>query len=141
MLINEADSMVRESRIQSSLLPERNKPANQTIFNAGTPERHMESTNSSFIKGADLTTRRIAGETLIVPIRGHVGDLDAIYTLNELGSRIWQLLDKPATVKQIAAIISAEYEVTQAEAERDVAELLDSMTAAGLVRSVAESES
>jgi hypothetical protein len=101
----------------------------------------MESTNSSFIKGDDLTTRRIAGETLIVPVRGHVGDLDAIYTLNELGSRIWQLLDEPATVKQIAAVISAEYEVTQAEAERDVAELLDSMAAAGLVRSVAESES
>jgi len=140
MLINEADSMVRESRIQSSLLPERNKPANQTIVDE-TPEREMESTNSSFIKGADLTTRRIAGETLIVPVRGHVGDLDAIYTLNEIGSRIWQLLDEPATVRQIAAIISAEYEVTQAEAERDVAELLDSMAAAGLVRSMAESES
>lgn len=101
----------------------------------------MESPSKSFIKGIDLTTRRIAGETLIVPIRGHVGDLDAIYTLNEIGTRIWQLLDAPATVEQIAAVISAEYDVTQAEAERDVIELLDSMEAAGLARQVTESES
>jgi hypothetical protein len=93
-----------------------------------------------FIKGTDLTTRRIAGETLIVPVRGSVGDLDAIYTLNEIGSRIWQLMDEQHTVKQIAGAISAEYDVTEAEAERDVLELLASMEAAGLVHAVAESE-
>jgi hypothetical protein len=93
-----------------------------------------------FIKGTDLTTRRIAGETLIVPVRGSVGDLDAIYTLNEIGSRIWQLMDEPRNLKQIAVAISAEYDVTEAEAERDVLELLASMEAAGLVQAVAESE-
>jgi hypothetical protein len=93
-----------------------------------------------FIKGTDLTTRRIAGETLIVPVRGSVGDLDAIYTLNEIGSRVWQLMDEPRTVKEIAVVISAEYDVTEAEAERDVSELLASMEAAGLVQALAESE-
>jgi hypothetical protein len=101
----------------------------------------MEFLSKRFIKGADLTTRRIAGETLIVPVRGHVGDLDAIYTLNEIGSRIWQLIDEPLTARQIAATISAEYDVSEAEAEADVVELLRSMEAAGLVRSVVESES
>jgi hypothetical protein len=101
----------------------------------------MEFPEKSFRKGADLTTRRIAGETLIVPVRGHVGDLDAIYTLNEIGSRIWQLLDESLTAGQIAGRISAEYDVTEAEAEQDVLELLASMEAAGLVRSVQESES
>ena len=40
-----------------------------------------------------FVTRQIAGETLIIPIASQVGDLDAIYTLNEVGSRIWALLE------------------------------------------------
>lgn len=94
----------------------------------------------SFTKGDELTTRRIAGETLIVPVRGHVGDLDAIYTLNEVGSRIWQLIDGSRTVKEIIAEISAEYDVALAEAEQDVRELLGSMKEAGLIRRTGESE-
>ncbi len=101
----------------------------------------MKFLDKNFIKGTDLTTRRIAGETLIVPIRGHVGDLDAIFTLNDVGSRVWQLIDEPLTVAEIAEAISNEYEVTQDEAERDVLELLVSMEAAGLIREVSESES
>jgi hypothetical protein len=94
----------------------------------------------SFTKGEELTTRRIAGETLIVPVRGHVGDLDAIYTLNEVGSRIWHLINGSRTVRQIVGEISAEYDVTPQEAEQDVRELLGSMREAGLIRRVGESE-
>jgi hypothetical protein len=94
----------------------------------------------NFIKGDDLTTRRIAGETLIVPVRGHVGELDSIYTLNEVGSRIWQLIDEPLSAQQVAAVISREYDVSAEEAERDVTALLALMEEAGLIRAVAESE-
>jgi hypothetical protein len=100
----------------------------------------MNLLEQSFTKGDDLTTRRIAGETLIVPVKAHVGDLDAIYTLNEVGSRIWQLIVARQTVKQIIATISAEYDVAETEAERDVFELLGSMKEAGLIRGVGESE-
>jgi hypothetical protein len=101
----------------------------------------MKFLDKNLIRGADLTTRRIAGETLIVPVRGHVGDLDAIFTLNDVGSRVWQLIDEPVTLTEIAQTISDEYEVTQAEAERDVAELLREMAEAGLIRETVESES
>lgn len=71
-----------------------------------------------------------------MPVRGHVGDLDSIYTLNEVGSRIWQLIDERLTVAQIAACVSAEYDVSEAEAERDVNELLVSLEAAGLIHTL-----
>lgn len=77
--------------------------------------------------------RNIAGETLIVPIKNHVGDLSAIYTLNEVGARIWQLLDGQHPVTEIAAAVSLEYDVTADEAAQDVLELCDSMEAAGLI--------
>lgn len=85
-------------------------------------------------------TRVIAGETLVVPIRGRVGNLDSIYTLNEVGSRIWHLIDGPTQVNQIIQAITHEYDVAEDDAAKDVIELLDSMAAAGLIRPVTESE-
>jgi hypothetical protein len=94
----------------------------------------MDALDNSFVKGVDLITRHIAGETLIVPVKGHVSDLDSIYTLNEVGSRIWELIDSHRPVASIIKTIHTEYEVTEQDARRDVLELFDSLQTAGLIR-------
>ncbi|HKR00523.1 MAG TPA: PqqD family protein [Pyrinomonadaceae bacterium] len=94
----------------------------------------MSAADKAFIKGEDLMTRNIAGETLIVPVRNRIGDLDSIYTMNEVGSRIWELIDGQTSVSRIADLISSEYEVTPEAAERDVLEMCDSLREAGLIR-------
>ena len=99
----------------------------------------MNCLERSFSKSSELTTRAIAGETLVVPITGRVGDLDSIYTLNEVGSRIWQLINDQIKVRQIVESVSDEFDVSRAEAERDVIELINSLAEAGLIRAV-ESE-
>lgn len=81
-----------------------------------------------------FVTRQIAGETLIVPIAGGVGDLDAIYTLNEIGSRVWQLIDEPTAIARIVSAICEEYDVAPDQARRDVFEFLTELEQAGLVR-------
>jgi hypothetical protein len=98
----------------------------------------MSLMDKSFIKDDDLMTRNIAGETLIVPVRNRIGDLNSIYTLNEVGARVWQMIDGHARVNQIAEAISAEYDVTMDEAAGDIVELLESMASAGLIRPVEE---
>lgn len=87
-----------------------------------------------------FVTRRIAGETIIVPVSSHVGDLDAIYTLNEVGSRVWALLEAPQSVDEIAAALCDEYDVPQEQLRRDLVELLDELQANGLVRATGERE-
>ena len=77
---------------------------------------------------------------MIVPIRNSVGDLNSIYTLNEVGARVWQLIDGRMSANEIVQTISTEYDVTADDAARDVVELLDSMREAGLVRLVEEGE-
>ena len=80
-----------------------------------------------------LVTRQIAGEILIVPIRHGVGDLSFIYTLNESGTRIWELI---AERRQFAAIVSAicdEFEVPADAAAADLREFVRSLQEAGLV--------
>jgi hypothetical protein len=89
--------------------------------------------NQIFTKGNDLITRNIAGETLIVPVRGRVGDLDSIFTLNEIGVRVWTMLDGKSDVANIVKAITEEYDVTEDTASQDVSELLQSLAEAGLV--------
>jgi Coenzyme PQQ synthesis protein D (PqqD) len=78
-------------------------------------------------------TRQIAGETLIVPVTGHVMDLEAIYVLNPVASRIWELLRSPTTRERIAETIAGEFEVSGQTAADDVAEFVESLRARGLI--------
>ena len=78
-------------------------------------------------------TRIIAGETLIVPIAGGVADLEAIYTLNPVGSRVWQLLERPVAFSHLIAVIVEEFDVSPTEAAHDITEFIESLRAAGLI--------
>jgi hypothetical protein len=68
-----------------------------------------------------------------VPVRNNVGDLDSIYTLNELGTLIWQLIDGKNNVTQIVDGICSAYDVTPEEAEKDALEFLKSLETGGLI--------
>jgi hypothetical protein len=85
-----------------------------------------------------FVTRRIADETIIVPVVGGVGDLDAIFTLNEVGSLVWQLTDTPTTVHAIVEEIARTFDVPSDQAERDVVEFLGKLEEAGLIRPLNE---
>jgi hypothetical protein len=85
-----------------------------------------------------FVTRHIAGETLIVPVTRHVMDLESIYVLNPVGSRIWELLRSPTTADRIAEIVAGEFAVSPQAAADDVVEFLDSLGARGLIHQVAE---
>lgn len=85
--------------------------------------------------------RSIAGETILVPIKGNAADLDSIYTLNQVGTRIWQLIDGRASVAQIADAIHQEFDVGREQALEDVLDFLGSLQAAGLIETLPESKS
>jgi hypothetical protein len=84
----------------------------------------------------DLVTRKVGDEAVIVPIRNRVGDLESVFTLNEVALSIWNLIDGRNTVSEIASRLSAEYEVESDEAAKDVEELLVRLLDAGLVEAV-----
>jgi hypothetical protein len=87
----------------------------------------------SLIRSRDVVSRCVGGETLIVPVRGKVGDLASIYSFNGTGSVIWKCLEKPVTVNEIAAELQREFSVTQEQALRDVARFIGEMFSVGLV--------
>jgi len=83
--------------------------------------------------------RRIGPETIIVPVARRVADLESVYTLNEVGTRIWELLDSPQTATEIAKRLAADYEAPEGELAADVAEFLDVLEASGLARDASDS--
>jgi len=89
-----------------------------------------------YVRSNSVVSRVIAGETLIVPVRGGVGDLASIYSLNEVGSSIWSAIAQPCSEDKIIEHIEAEFTGEHGQVERDVTSFLSEMQSAGLVESV-----
>ncbi len=98
----------------------------------------MNNLERYFSKEKDLVTRCVAGETIIVPVRNNVGNLDSIYTLNGVGSTIWELIDGENSITQIVEAIHNAYEVTPEEAEKDTLDFIKTLEEAGLIHSRVE---
>jgi len=86
-----------------------------------------------FTRSRSVVSRVVAGETLIVPVRGKVGDLASIYSFNGTGSLIWKLLDAPRSLHDLVEAVEHEYEVTREQAQKDVKQFMNDMLSVGLL--------
>ncbi|MFC2071723.1 PqqD family protein [Chloroflexota bacterium] len=84
-------------------------------------------------KDSSMVARKIANEVILVPIRQNVGDLQYIYTLNEVGARIWELLGGEVTVADIVSALCNEYEVDRAQVEADIVDFLVQLESIGAI--------
>jgi hypothetical protein len=87
-----------------------------------------------FVRSQAVVSRRVAGETLVVPVRGKVGDLASIYSFNQTGSLIWQSLESPRGFAELVGIVEQEYAVLHDQARCDVKQFLHDMLLADLVQ-------
>lgn len=78
-------------------------------------------------RNPDLIQREIAGEFVLVPIRHDMADLEAIYTLEGVGARIWEWLDGEQDGYAILARIVNEYDVSEEVARQDLIEFLQQL--------------
>jgi phage major head subunit gpT-like protein len=86
-----------------------------------------------FTRSRSVVSRVVAGETLIVPVRGKVGDLASIYSFNGTGSLIWKLLDTPRGLADLIDAVEREYEIEKQQAQKDVTQFLNDMLSVGLL--------
>lgn len=86
-----------------------------------------------FVQKDEIVSRSIAGETILVPIRGNLADMQNIFTLNEVGAFIWEQLDGKRPLSEIHDSLCECFEVSSEEAERDILEFVDRVNETGLV--------
>jgi len=59
------------------------------------------------------------------------------FGLDDIGARIWALLEQPTTMRAICERLRMQYDVDEETCARDVGELLDHMAREGLLLQVA----
>jgi hypothetical protein len=87
-----------------------------------------------FEKNADIVSRKIAGELFLVPVKGKLGDMQQLYTLNAVAEYIWQELGAQKSLKDILDGIVEEFNVTKKEADSDLQGFISELLEAGLIK-------
>ena len=80
-----------------------------------------------------LVARDLAGEKVIIPVRGKVGDLGCIYTLNGVAGEIWNLLDGTRDIENIVEALSLQYDVDRSMLSTDVRRIVRELEDEGLI--------
>ena len=96
----------------------------------------MQSLNKIVKKDPSIVSRRIADEVILLPIRHKVGEIDCLYALNEVGARIWELIDGHRSLKELRNSVVEEFEVGETEAQEDLAVLIEQLKEIGAIQEV-----
>ena len=84
----------------------------------------MTEAEQTYKRNENFVFRQIDNETILVPIKDNVGDMNCIYNLNELGAFIWQNIKCKNSVSDIKKMIISEFEVTETQAAADLDEFV-----------------
>ncbi|RMF93791.1 MAG: PqqD family protein [Candidatus Schekmanbacteria bacterium] len=84
----------------------------------------MDFFERCYAKETSIVARKIADEIILVPVRKNVGDLESIYTLNEVGAKIWELIDGKRKIKDIRDAILEEFDATEEQVNEDLREFI-----------------
>lgn len=80
-----------------------------------------------------VVQRDIAGETLLIPVRGQLAALADIFALNPVGVYIWQQIDGQRDLGAILHALIGEFSVEPAEAHADLLGYIQELRSAGLI--------
>ena len=89
-----------------------------------------------FKKDDCVRRREVAGETILVPIRGKLAEMQRIFALEPVAACIWRGLDGEKTLQQVLGTVLEEFDVGREAAGRDVQEFVAELVEAGLVEEV-----
>lgn len=86
------------------------------------------SLNSQIVIAKNVVSCDLQGETAILNMENGV-----YYGLDEVGTRIWNLIQKPIKVENILKELLMTYDVDREECQRDLYDLLNEMDENGLL--------
>ncbi|MBT5873731.1 MAG: lasso peptide biosynthesis PqqD family chaperone [Candidatus Latescibacteria bacterium] len=84
----------------------------------------------TMIKASDeIVSSKLDDQVVMMSI-----DKGAYFGLDEIGSRIWELLASPRTVSGLCSILIQEYDVPREECEQDILALLNELAEKNLLQ-------
>ncbi len=91
------------------------------------------STGKVFKKKEDFISRTIAGDMILVPLRGTLTDMQKIFSLNPVAEFIWGKLDGQMNLADLREELLATFDVQEADAVSDIREFITQLLKEGLI--------
>jgi len=79
-------------------------------------------------KSPSIVTRKTGNEYVLVPVANNIADMNSVYTLNETGAFIWELIDGEKNVEDLIQAVISEYNINRETATADVLTFIDNMS-------------
>lgn len=92
--------------------------------------------NKVFTKNEEVISRKIAGEMILVPVRGKLADMRRLFTLNPVAEYIWDRIDGKNTIENLGTNVVSAFNVDRESAERDVEEFLKALLKENLITEI-----
>ena len=88
----------------------------------------MTNVNTVYSHSPHIITRKTGTEYVLVPVANNIADMNSVYTLNESGAFIWELIDGKRNVGEIIDRVTEEYDIDHDSAAQDVLFLINDMS-------------
>ena len=79
-------------------------------------------------RSPSVVTRKTGNEYVLVPVTNNIADMTSVYTLNETGTFIWELIDGKISVADLIIAVIDKYDIDKETATRDVFSFIDNMS-------------
>ena len=89
----------------------------------------MKLSDNIYLKNKDIAWRAIDGSAYLVDSKGN-----ALHELNEVGTRIWELIDGKKDQDDIVACICDEFDAAKESVKKDLSIFLAEIQKKGLVK-------
>ena len=76
----------------------------------------------------EVLSQEVNGETVLLDLNS-----ESYFGLDEVGTRVWQLLQEQGDIQKVYDTMLEEYDVDGAQLEKDLNELIGKLVEAGLV--------
>jgi len=76
----------------------------------------------------NIVTRKTGNEYVLVPVANNIADMNSVYTLNETGAFIWELIDGRKNIEEIIKCLTEEYDIKHESASEDVISFINNMS-------------
>lgn len=79
-------------------------------------------------RSPSVVTRKTGNEFVLVPVANNIADMDSVYTLNETGAFLWELIDGRNNIEHMIEAVIKEYDVNIDTAAEDVLDFINEMS-------------
>ncbi|HOX74636.1 MAG TPA: PqqD family protein [Bacteroidales bacterium] len=88
----------------------------------------MMNLKSVPVRSASIVTRKTGDECVLIPVTNNIADMNSVYTLNETGAFIWELIDGKNSIEELINAVVSKYDADYNIATKDVFSFIEKMT-------------